>query len=195
MSETSSTPLAVSQEVLNSVEQGLRVEFHWTGDRFSHTVLGVRQGQAVPLLESIEGIPSDSFPPSPALVELHQQEEAIFLTGATDAGHWSMSVEPLRLGEEVGFLFDVACRVKSPTEGLTSCYRNAEPANASHCDSSLILGTTCGDFRLESLMLPGAEEQPSCQLTLVEDETRLIRKIHEASALPQTVRWQYRLIG
>jgi len=194
VSEAIFTSPKASLEVLNSALQGVKVEFRWTGDRFLHSFFGVQQGQSELLLESIEGNAEDSCPPSPTLVELHQQDEAIFLTGACAVGHWSMCIEPLRVGEEVGLKFDVACRVKSTAESLTSTYRIAESVNGSHRDSSLTLGTTAGDFRLETLKIPTAEEQFSCQLALVRNEAQLIRVIHQNNALPQTVRWQYRLI-
>jgi len=194
VSEATSTAQKASLEVLNSAQQGIRVEFRWTGDRFSQSFFGVEQGQSELLLESIEGHAEDSCPQSPTLVELHQQDEAIFLTGACAVGHWSMCIEPHRVGEEVGLKFDVACRIKSPAERLTSSYRIAESVSSSHRDSSMTLSTAVGDFRLETLKLPATEEPSSCQLALVGNEMQLIREIHQADALPQTVRWQYRLI-
>jgi len=181
-------PIAVSQE-------GVRVEFRWTGDRFSHTICAVKSGQTELLLESIEGNPADSFPASPPFVELHQQGETLFLTGATAAGHWSMSVEPIRLGKQAGFLFDAACRIKSLPDGLTSCYQKAESVRASLSDSSLLLIAAEGELRLEALPLPDTQEKLSCQLAFLENEVRLIREIDRAETLPATVRWRYRLIA
>ncbi|NOY29621.1 MAG: hypothetical protein GXP28_05425 [Planctomycetes bacterium] len=187
MSQTSPPPIVVSQE-------GIQIEFYWTGDRFAHTILGTHDthgGQPVPLLESIEGSPEDHFPASPPLVDLHQQDETIFLTGATTAGHWSMSIE----SEESGFLFDTACRVKSLPGSFTSSYRFAKSVQASQCDSSLILSTASGSFRLESLPLPDAQKSLSCQLAVAGNEVLLKSHAQEGSALPMTVRWRYRLIA
>lgn len=195
MSETPSTPLAVSLEVRSPEKQGVGIEFRWTDDRFSHKIFGLSDGQVVPLLASIEGSPEDSFPASPPLVELFQQEEIIFLTGATDAGHWSMSIEPIQAGKLTGFLFDAACRIKSPQRGLTSCYRTAESVRASLGDSSLLLSTGLGDFCLEQLPLPDTQEQPSCQLALAGSEVLLTQQTPQVGALPKTVRWQYRLLA
>jgi len=188
VSEAPPPPLAVSQEKI-------RIEFHRTGDRFSHTILGLHNGQAEPLLESIEGGPEDRFPPSPPLAELHKQGETIFLTGATHAGHWSMSIEPVQLDSGAGFLFDAACRVKSLPEGLTSSYQVAKSVKASQDNASLILSTAWGSFRLESLPLPDAEEQPSCQLAFTENKAQLIGHVKGANTLPTTVRWRYQLIN
>jgi len=195
VSETPSTPLAVSLAVLNPEKQGVGIEFHWTGERFSHQIFGLSDGQVEPLLASIEGSPEDSFPASPPFVELYQQEEIIFLTGATDAGHWSMSIESIRDGKLTGFLFDAACRIKLLPDGLTSCYRKAESVRARLGDSSLLLSTGLGDFCLQQLPLPATHEQPSCLLAFAGSEVRLTQKILSAGALPTTVRWQYRLIA
>jgi len=188
VSQISSPSLAITQE-------SIRVEFRWTGDRFSHSIFSVQDRQAELFLESIEGSPEDSVPASPPFVELHRQGETLFLTGATDVGHWSMSVEPVRLGKQSGFLFDTACRIKSRPDGLTSCYQKAESARASLSNSSLLLSGEGGDLRLEPLPLPDTQEKPSCQLTFTGSEVRLIRKMNRADTLPTTVRWRYRIIA
>ena len=49
----------------------LRVEFNWLGDRYSHLISAVHpSGEIRPLLDSIEGAPTDNWPPSPPLQSL-----------------------------------------------------------------------------------------------------------------------------
>ena len=141
-----------SLEFRNSVKRGLRVEFHWTRDRFSHTIFSVDKTKKIPLLLSVEGSEEDLFPSSPCFTELHEQDQTLFLTGATAACHWSMSVEvaehcfpgeevdlrtifdrrfglnaPGILGGDAHFLsLDVACRFKAPCQRIGSEYRAAD---------------------------------------------------------------------
>ncbi len=111
--------LPTTLEWLNAKGQGVRVEFQKNGDRFGHTISGVRDGEATLLLKSIEGTPNEIAPSSPPFAELHQQGETIFLSGATTLGHWSMSVEVV----DGRLLFDVACRLKSEANWLGNTYR------------------------------------------------------------------------
>ena len=111
-------------EALDAQGQGLRVEFQKQGDRFTHKLFAVSgkpvSGKEVQLLlESVEGPPGEAAPPSPPFTELHQQQDTLFLTGATTLGHWSMSVQAL----DNRLLFDVACRAKSTPNNLGSTYR------------------------------------------------------------------------
>ncbi len=121
--------LAFSQEILNKNGEGLRIEYQKRGDRFAHTIFAVRDGEATPLLTSVEGTPVEIAPASPTFAELHQQGDTIFLSGATTLGHWSMSVE-VAGGQ---FLFDVACRLKRQTEWLGSTYRIHTPDYCLQC--------------------------------------------------------------
>jgi len=116
---TSAVSQPTTLECLDVRGQGVRVEFHKRGDRYGHTIFRVRNGEEVPLLESVEGTPEAIAPTSPPFADLHQQGETIFLSGATTYGHWSMSVEEV----DGRLLFDVACRLMHPVEWLGSTYR------------------------------------------------------------------------
>ena len=89
-----------SVQVLNELQRGVRVDFNWSGDRFRHIIFAIRDQESVPLLESVEGTTNEQAPPSPPLTELHEQDEKVFLTGATSVGHWSLSVEARQLAED-----------------------------------------------------------------------------------------------
>ena len=187
---TSSTP-KTSLEILNSANNGVRIEFRWAEDRIAHSLFGVCNGETGLLLESIEGHADDLAAPSPALVELHQQEEMIFLTGACSVGHWSMAVEPIRVEEMVGLKFDIACRVKSPVERLTSSYRIADSLNTKLSETQLNLCSSIGEYRLESLKLTD-DDQLSCNIAQCDSKMQLMRKLSQ-DASPQTARWQYQV--
>ncbi len=152
-------------EALDAQGQGLRVEFQKQGDRFSHKIFAVSNANAQLLLESIEGPPNEVAPPSPPFTELHQQQDTLFLTGATTLGHWSMSVQAL----DNRLLFDVACRAKSTPNNLGSTYR------------VLSKGT-----QLES---------KNATVTQPTEDTLQITPHHspKPSPTPTTLQWQYTL--
>ncbi|MGI9430503.1 MAG: hypothetical protein ACR2NM_17715 [Bythopirellula sp.] len=158
--------VAFLREAVDSQGNGLRVEFTKPADRFGHTVLGVRGGEVVPILCSIEGTPEDFAPPSPPLTELHQQPSLTFLTGATSIAHWSMSVEVV----EGGIWFDVACRAKRQPPVLGSAYQVVEK------QFELEVGATCCVNQSGNLLniLPAAEAS-------------------NMEEFPTTFRWRYRI--
>lgn len=110
---------ATAIECIADSGNGVRVEFTKKGDRFTHTILRVTKGESHPLLQSVEGTSADVSPPSPPLVELHCQEDVVFLSGATTIGHWSMSIERV----EQRLVFDVACRLRTVSKRLGSSYQ------------------------------------------------------------------------
>lgn len=80
-------------EVLNEAGRGVRVEFHKSGGRFGHVILAIHGEKRFPVLTSVESNKSQLLPHIPCFSEFHQQEQTLFLTGASSAGHWSMSVQ------------------------------------------------------------------------------------------------------
>jgi len=156
----------VSQPVallgLNEQGQGVRVEFQKQSDRFGHTIFGVRNGEAVPLLTSVEGTPEEIAPLSPPFAELHQQDNMLFLTGATTLGHWSMSVQAV----DEWLLFEVACRTKGKASHLGSTYRE--------------LAT---NYAVKSGNATASE--------LVEDRLCVTPLLRAASDTPTTIQWRF----
>ena len=216
MSNGNSPAPAASLEVLNGKQRGVRVDFFWTGDRFAHTISGVREGIAEPLLESIEGESDERFKASPPCVELHQQEEAVFLTGATDAGYWSMTVElagslegpnlgltdikpPTEASRKYFVLFDVACRLRAEFGRVGSSYKSSEPNGI------------CVPVAPAAFAASGAREQPysvvigpvglsekenDCQVICESKQPgpgklRISPEASAPTAFPATVRWKY----
>ena len=172
------SPAPTILEVLNEVQKGLRIEFHWLGDRFGHTLFAVNGSDSTRLLESVEGTSDDVFPPSPPIAELHQQNDTLFLTGATTAGHWSVSVEPKLQGNQGCLVFDVACRLKSVTQQLSSSYKVA----SAH-----------GDYQLRALPLEADRVQSSCQINSLKTTHVFTCDFNSGSTLPVTLRWRYQI--
>jgi hypothetical protein len=154
---------------------GLCVEFRHRGDRYGHVISLVQPaGKAVPLLESVEGLPSEDWPASPPLQSLHLQEMpsgrwAALLVGMAGRSHWSASVEAAAGRAEL--TFDVACRTGS--DGwLGSKYR--------WLDASA----------MERIVIVAGSYQ-----TGIESAAGgiAIESIAKAETAPRTVRWMYRL--
>jgi len=118
----------------------LRVEFNWLGDRYSHLISAVHpSGEIRPLLDSIEGAPTDNWPPSPPLQSLSIEtlpdgRRVALLVGMAGGSHWSASIEPAF--ERAGLNFDLACRhTKQPTF-LGSAYQRLSKSSAAPLISS-----------------------------------------------------------
>lgn len=212
MSSATSSKPAATLEVLNTKQHGVRVEFYWTGDRFAHTISGVRDNQAEQLLESVEGDPNDRFPASPPCVELHRQEEAIFLTGATDAGHWSMSVEQagkdaLSAFYQTGIaeyshhflLFDIACRLRTECGKVASEYKTFHlegkciPAGQSAIAAN---GTGKQPFSVIVSPVSKSHQEDACRIGCHNNQTSsggmtIAPAAQTPADFPATVRWKY----
>ena len=114
----------------------LRVEFNWRGDRFGHLISAVHpSGEIRPLLESIEGAPTDNWPPSPPLQSLSIEtlpdgRRVALLVGMAGGSHWSASIEAVP--DRAEFLVDLACRhTKQPTSLGSSYQRRSKSSDAS----------------------------------------------------------------
>ncbi len=215
MSETSISASTASLEVLNPAKSGIRVEFRWTGDRYSHTLFGLSRGQVEPLLESKEGHLEAPFPTSPPFLELHQQGETLFLTGANDVGHWSMSVALASTSqlstlamptifsdaEEFGddfLLFDVAGRLRVGAGTVGSEYQGAGPnVHGEQADHGAFATISAGQTRGTMLVGPTSQQQPLACQVVYEGERAGTGKLRISPAaenpkkFPATVRWQY----
>ena len=192
MNDATSAKPAASLEALNAAGQGVRVEFRWQKDRFSHTVFGVRSGLAVPLLESVEGVDEDCFPPSPPWAELHQQGEAILLTGATAAGHWSMS---LGIADSRFLLFDVACRLRAGDGAIQSVYKIAGANTLCSATSPGAVVASEAGYSV-SVGPHGLEPSCGCQVTCDDEQAHpsrisVVPTDENPRTFPATVRWRY----
>lgn len=105
----------------------LRLSFLQPADRYGHMLALVNSdGAVLPLLATVEGIPSDDWPPSPPLQSLSfhtlpDGRQAALLVGMAGTSHWSASIEPAV--SEPMLLFDIACRHSSQAPRLGSRYQ------------------------------------------------------------------------
>lgn len=196
------SPQPVALEALNERGHGVRIEFSWDADRYTHKIIGVRGSKAFPLLQSVEGDGSCQSAPSPCLTELYQQEQTLFLTGATSESYWSLSVRTADVDLRDDFnggpdllakmlRFEVACRVKREAYSLGSTYRVLDE-------------TRCGVMATEELaFFAGATAKPSFGIVLKsasqiacesEGTLRLTPRHVLTNSIPYTVQWNYEIL-
>lgn len=158
-----SPPQRVYLQSLDERGCGIQVEFHWRGDRYSHTICRVAGDTAIPLYSSLEGAEDELFPASPCLVELHQQKHILFLTGATSTCHWSLSIRAMPASKLV---FEVACRLRVPPPWLGSTY---------------------------NILHPSAQEslRSNSELTQSSQQIRILALAESPLKLPTTLQWNY----
>jgi len=205
-------------ECLNSRKNGVRIEFCKRRDRFEHTIFGVRNGVAEPLLMSFESSDEEFIPLSPHWAELHRQEDTLFLTGATTLAHWSMSVQPAQLTEELSsnlfdkrfglneppkqrchFLsFDVACRLKAKPKNLGSHYQCAEFAQIIPFGSGNQVFCANSEKYPYSVIFGSISltEHQECRIAAVsndpnERQLRVGPYPSAAKIYPTTIQWRY----
>ena len=185
-----------SPHTLNSIANdgtGLRLQLQWEQDRYRHCIDWVSGALVTRLLESTETDPENSLLQRPVFqqvsVESRSLETQVALAvGMSGQSHWSMSIETVP--ESRTLIFDVACRVTTPFENLASVYQLLAPVSLIEpgaCEVNVV-GHPCrievdSSAKSEKIQLDHAH--PQLQLTVAP----------LSQAVPQTVRWRYRIIG
>jgi hypothetical protein len=182
-------------EVLEAMGQdgaGLRVEFQWRGDRYGQVISLVEPGgpvelggKVMPVLESVEGLPSEAWPASPPLQSLNFHDvpggnRAALLVGMAGRSHWSASIEAVT-GQAI-IRFDIACR----------CGEFGVPGSTYR----LLAGKRAGDYRrIEVARVAGrrVEIVAADELTGMptSDEDQWIGVIAYSGPARPTERWRY----
>ena len=171
---------------------GLRVVFVRHVDRYAHRVEILDGGSVRCCLKSREGTSDEPWPPSPPLHQLSLEEPApgrrvALLLGMAGRSHWSTSVECDPASG--GLIFDCACRVQQPPQGLGSCYR-ADIAIAACTPDRVRLVAEGTAVELESLPLAG---QRALTFAQSSGHIELVERGWAVTRLPSTIRWKYRI--
>ena len=182
---------------------GLRAEFDWFGDRFSHQVYGVKGEKSTLLLSSEEGNPDELWPASPPLQEFNDpfilsdvNSGAVGIAvGATGGGYWSVGIDVSDKHEEEppAMTFDVACRVRDVPEWLGSRYKLI---NATHvlCGSSQMdLESELGTLSVLLEMEEKCPELADSSIHVTNERLFLSCNASEDLQVPLTLRWRYRI--
>ena len=157
-------------DAINDDGVGLRLEFDRHGDRYCHRISRIGPGSdSPPLLESIEGQPTDAWPASPPLQTLSIEKlpdgrTAALLVGMAGRSHWSASIEAVAGSAQL--IFDLACRHADQPTQLGSQYRWLSPLT-------------------KNIRIADIDAQISQQ-----DENVVVRPKSESRA-GQTTRWKY----
>lgn len=173
----------------------LRVGFHWHTDRFAHSIGIVDDERLTPLMATVEGGGSDSWPPSPPIQSVHTERRGnstiLLLLGVAGHSHWSASI--CLDSEWQSADFDVACRIKSvensnSTTGLGTQYRTMTGPAAGDAEELHI----CVDGRGVRVDVNTAAGAARSELELSAD--RLLIKPHSRlDNPPDTIRWRYKI--
>lgn len=166
----------------------LGIEFRWIGDRFAHRVVlrdSTRTSDSASRiwLESIEQADrADTSSAHPVLQELHIESRpggliVALLVGRAAAHHFSASVSIDPAAERLSF--ELACRVREPSQPLCSVYQSAALGADPAC---------CGEWSLAPL------DAPTGQARLFHENRRLsiAPAAREPDAYPATICWAYR---
>ena len=144
-------------------KEGMRVDFHWQGDRFGHTVSRVRDGQVTAVWRSA---PTDDR--APAFQELHEQttgdgNKILFLSGSGGGAHWSVAVEQ----DGKAIAFDVAVRVAKGSVAREVVYEKVAEGDAPLLGCGHMIGSSrLEESRVIFLPEPTAAAEPPCTLRL-----------------------------
>src|SRR5438045_2944877 len=105
---------------------GLSLVLKWHLDRYYHAISLIgHSGRIMPLMESLNGLAEDEWPPSPPLQTLSIEtlpdgRSVALLVGMAGRSHWSASIEPV--SGQAKLIFDIACRHPGPPHWLGSRY-------------------------------------------------------------------------
>jgi hypothetical protein len=123
-------------DAVNEQGDGVRVGFRRIGDRYAHTLYGVRGGESLAIVESVDDADDQGWPLSLPVQELREATDAasnrtLLLMGAAASGHWSVSVSTTRYGDiapEFALVFDVAVRLHWTPSYLGAAYDTVQGA-------------------------------------------------------------------
>lgn len=170
----------------------LRVTFHWTGDRYAHTVWACHGQQAVPVLNSVEGAGDETWPPSPPIQQVNcsgrdGQTTAVLGMGMAGRSHWSISVESCQ--QPLALEFDVACRPGGGLGQLASGYQTLAPSAGQKDGDAIVFAHALGRCQLQPIPVDGysnASLDVANQNVAMHVDTRPL-------AGSKTFRWKYRV--
>ena len=171
---------------------GLRVSFHWTGDRFAHTVWACFGQQAVPLLRSVEGTGDENWPASPPIQQVNcpcrdGQPTAILGMGMAGRSHWSLSIEASV--DPQALVFDVACRPGGELGKLASGYQTFVSSTGQAGDDVVVLEHSSRRFQIQTI---SADSSANSSLDCAGQSVAVLVHANQRTGA-KTFRWKYRV--
>ena len=171
----------------------LRVRFVPCADRILHEVSVKRHGGWDAVLTSVEGDPSQDWPPSPPLQSLHierppGEHERALLVGMAGRSHWSASV---MLDVHTSRLrFDIACRVPGGvTARLGVTYRSNWPVVLRDKQQALLSHPTGSNS--PKLLIEADPLYAGTRIEPTADEILILAGDMAPIEASHTIRWGY----
>jgi len=107
--------------------EGLRVRFHWHGDRYAHSIIRVRPRETREEMFSIESASDALWPSSPPLQQISVEPIgsgiAALAVGAAGRAYWSTSIVPVMFEGHSALQFDIAMRTQETPQVWGTEYR------------------------------------------------------------------------
>lgn len=195
-------------DAVNSRGVGVRVALRRIGDRFAHTISGIRRDRIDAIVESVEDADYQGWPLSPPLQELRDLTDAagnhsLLLLGSAAYGHWSATIRSARsahFAKEDPYLeFDIAVRLHRAPAYLGIAYQAVTDASWLEMPSGLTFAKRGPHAMGISAPLNEAvafSTPPSDLLKAFVGETSPTRRVFlPATPLPgnypATYRWRY----
>lgn len=180
----------------------LRLECRLEADRWQHCVLIWQDGLYTPLLESLEGDPSDSFPPSPAFQELMLEKKSdgcqeVQLFGRAGKNLYAAAIRVDMEAGEIAFDVSVRMRGDQSPQSMASSYRLGEDFDAASTGLNEAVGFTGTDPLEFVLQSTSVTNSPSCGISVTPGKELQIGCFDllntDLSGNAAALRWIYRI--
>ena len=171
----------------------LRAVFTWHADRWHHRVEIQAGSKWLVVLRSVEGVPEEDLPPSPAIQELHPHVDAdvglaVLGVGMSGGNHWSLvcktHVSPQDGAGQLAFSF--ACRSRHPPVRIGNTYEATQQTRFTLQEDTMQLVSSPGSMVVATTDVDGITAVNQ-QLCLEQFPARNSTK----ETKPRTWQWAY----
>jgi hypothetical protein len=190
-----------SIQLVDQTGCGFRVDFTWRLDRFCNRIIGILRYRPIALLASVEGIPDQTWPPSPPMQQVCNEivngTPAALAIGMAGSSHWSASfhlVDPQRPQLRV----EVACLTQEVSGELSSLYRLGPEIHTAARSASCLALQCARMSECICCLDPMCDDPPTQLSTRNPNEISIGPQMHNAADCPvnqqsrSPKRWNYR---
>ena len=171
----------------------LRAVFTRHADRWHHRV-EIRADSKWPVvLRSVEGVPEEDFPPSPAIQQLHPHVDAntglaVLGVGMSGGNHWSLVCKTSSSQQDGAhqLAFSFACRSRHPPARIGNTYEVLQQTLFTLHENTMQLASCPGAIAVTTTDVDGITESNQ-QLRL----DQFPAQISENNAKPKTWQWSF----
>ena len=172
---------------------GLRAVFTWHADRWHHRVEMQAGSKWIVVLRSVEGVPEEDLPPSPAIQDLNPHVDsdvglAVLGVGMSGGNHWSLvcktHISPQNGASQLAFSF--ACRSRHPPVRIGNTYEAIQETRFTPQEDTMQLVSSPGSMIVATTGVDDITEVNQ-QLCLEQFPARNSTK----DTKPRTWQWAY----